>query len=73
LDILRELENENEGQKKAETSGERRPMAGAAMLAHFKQRYFATTTLILLSAVTFSINDLTSCLETKFQSLVSFC
>ena len=30
-------ENENEGQKKAETSGERRPMAGAAMLAHFKE------------------------------------
>jgi hypothetical protein len=36
---LKELnkENENEGQKKAETSGERRPMAGAAMLAHFKE------------------------------------
>ena len=30
-------ESENEGQKKAETSGERRPMAGAAMLAHFKE------------------------------------
>ena len=36
---LKELrkKNESEGQKKAKTSGERRPMAGAAMLAHFKE------------------------------------
>jgi hypothetical protein len=29
-------ESNSEGQKKAKTSGERRPMASAAMLAHFK-------------------------------------
>jgi hypothetical protein len=29
-------ESKNEGQKKAETSGKRRPMAGAAMLAHLR-------------------------------------
>jgi hypothetical protein len=36
---LKELnkKNESEGQKKAKTSGERRPMAGAAMLAHIKE------------------------------------
>jgi hypothetical protein len=31
-------ESKSEGQKKAKTSGERRPMAGAAMLAHFKEQ-----------------------------------
>jgi hypothetical protein len=30
-------ENESERQKKAKTSGERRPMAGAAMLSHVKE------------------------------------
>ena len=36
---LKELrkKNESEGQKKAKTSGERRPMAGAAMLVHLKE------------------------------------
>jgi hypothetical protein len=29
--------SKNEGQKKAKTRGERRPMAGAAMLTHFKE------------------------------------
>ena len=35
---LRDLkkESKNEGQNKAETSGKRRPMAGAAMLAHLR-------------------------------------
>ena len=34
-------ESENEGQKKAETSGERLSMAGAAMLVHFKELIYA--------------------------------